>query len=248
VNLLHELIDSARETVKSGYYRPTGEIKYAPSLVKAIGQAGADGRRAIIAEVKPASPTKGKLIEGGLEAYIDRFVDEGACGLSVLTEPKHFHGSLSNLKLAVRKGLPVLMKDFVVAEEQIDCAAHYGASAVLLIASILPRKRIHTLIEYCHLADREVLLEVANAKEYEEAMASEADLVGINNRDLRTFQVDLERTIRIPQGIEKEKPVVSLSGFKSRADLERMATVADAFLVGTSLLDGTTSVKELVER
>jgi indole-3-glycerol phosphate synthase len=246
VNLLHELVDTTRETIKAGYYRPSSEIKYATSLVKAIANAKEDGLRAIIAEVKPASPTSGKLIEGGLEAYVDRFVEEGACALSVLTEPKHFRGSLANLKLAVRKGVPALMKDFVIAEEQIDCAAHYGASAVLLIASILPRKRLQVLIEYCHLAGREVLLEVANRKEYEEAMASEADLVGINNRDLRTFQVDLQRTLDIAEGIEKELPVVSLSGFKSRADLDKVASVADAYLVGTSLLDGTTSVKELV--
>lgn len=246
MNLLHELIDTARETIKGGYYRPTGDIKYAPGLVKAIKTATTEGRRAIIAEVKPASPTRGKLIDGGLEAYVERFVDEGACALSVLTEPKHFGGSLANLRMAVRTHVPVLMKDFVIAEEQIDCAAHHGASAVLLIASILPRKRVQTLIEYCHLADREVLLEVANRKEYEEALASEADLIGINNRDLRTFQVDLQRTLDIASGFEKEKPVVSLSGFKSRQDLERVASVADAYLVGTSLLDGTTSVKELV--
>ena len=246
--MLHELVDSTRETIKAGYYRPASDIKYAPSLAKAIAQANADGARAIIAEVKPASPTSGKLIEGGLEAYVDRFVEEGACALSVLTEPKHFRGSLANLKLAVRRGLPVVMKDFVIAEEQIDCAAHYGASAVLLIASILPRNRLQTLIEYCHLAGREVLLEVGSRKEYEEAMASEADLVGINNRDLRTFQVDLQRTIDIAAGFEKELPVVSLSGFKSKADLDKVASVADAFLVGTSLLDGTTSVKDLVVR
>ena len=246
MNLLHELVDTTRETIKAGYYRPSNEIKYAPSLVKAIAAAKADNVRPIIAEVKPASPTKGKLIDGGLEAYVDRFVEEGACALSVLTEPKHFHGSLANLKLAVRKGLPVLMKDFVLAEEQIDCAAHYGASAVLLIASILPRKRLQSLIEYCHLAGREVLLEVANRKEYEEALASDTDLIGINNRDLRTFQVDLQRTIDIAAGFEKEHPVVSLSGFKTRADLDRVASVADAFLVGTSLLDGTTSVRELI--
>lgn len=246
MNILHELVDSARETIKSGYYRPTGEIRHAPSLVKAIDRCKAENRRAVIAEVKPASPTSGKLIEGGLEAYIDRFVAEGACGLSVLTEPKHFHGSLANLRLSVKRGLPTLMKDFVISEEQIDCAAHYGASAVLLIATILPKKRIQTLIEYCHLANREVVLEVSSHKEYVEAMASEADMVGINNRDLRTFQVDLERTIKFADGVEKEKPVISLSGFKSRADLDSVANVADAYLVGTSLLDGTTSVKDLV--
>ncbi|HLE46848.1 MAG TPA: indole-3-glycerol-phosphate synthase [Candidatus Thermoplasmatota archaeon] len=246
MSLLHDIVDTTRDTIRAGYYRPTGDLKLAPSLVKAIDAAKKAGRRAIIAELKPATPTKGKLIAGGLEAYAKRFVDEGACALSVLTEPKHFHGSLSNLRMAVKLGLPVLMKDFIIAEEQIDCAAHHGAAAVLLIASILPRSRLHTLIEYCRIAEREVVVEVASPKEYQEAMASDADLVGINNRDLRSFQVDLNRTLSIAGGAEKEKPVISLSGFTKREELDRVAGVADAFLVGSSLLDGTTSVKELL--
>jgi indole-3-glycerol phosphate synthase len=246
VNLLRELVDSARETIQSGYYRPNDASKAAPSLVKAIEKTKTDGRRAIIAELKPATPTKGKLIEGGLDGYLARFIDEGACAISALTEPKHFHGSIALMRKAVATRRPVLMKDFIIAEEQIDCAAHHGAAAILLIAAILPKKRIQTLIEYAHLADREVLLEVANDKEYQVAMASEADLVGINNRDLRTFEVDLERTNTIAKSAEKEKPLVSLSGFRSRADLDKVAAVADAYLVGSALLEGETTVQELV--
>lgn len=245
MNLLQELVESARETIRSGYYRPRGELRPAPSLRKAIQAVRAQGRYPIIAELKPATPLRGKLIEGGLDGYLERFVAEGACGLSVLTEPKHFHGSIAHLRSAVRTGLPVLMKDFILAEEQIDCAAHHGAAAVLLIASILPRRRLQTLIEYARLADRETLVEVANRKEFAEAMQSEADLVGINNRDLRTFDVDLGRTLMFAAGIEKDKPILSLSGFRSKADIQRVAGVADGFLVGTSLLDGTTSVQEL---
>jgi indole-3-glycerol phosphate synthase len=245
VNLLRELVEGARETIQSGYYRPSDGLKDAPSLVRAIHEAQADGRRAVIAE---ATPTRGKLVEGGLEGYMARFVDEGACGLSVLTEPKHFHGSLALMKKAIGTRKPVLMKDFIIAEEQIDCAAHYGASAILLIASILPKKRIQILTEYAHLASREVLLEVGNEKEYEAAMASDADLVGINNRDLRSFEVDIERTIRIAASHEKEKPLVSLSGFTGPEDAARVDDVADAILVGSSLLEGVTTVQELTQR
>lgn len=248
LNMLRAFVDSAREAIAYGYYSPRSEILPAPSLVGAIESVRAANRRPIIAEIKPATPTRGTLIEGGIEAYVKRFVDEGACALSVLTEPKHFHGSLANLRLGVKTGLPVLMKDFIIAEEQIDCAAHHGAAAILLMASIVPRKRIHRLIAYAHLAGREVLLEVANGKEYLEAMTSEADLVGINNRDLRTSEVDLERTNRIATSAQKRKPVVSLSGFASPADLEKVAAHADAFLVGSSLIEGKTSVKELVPR
>lgn len=248
LNLLRALVDSARETIATGYYNPRSETLPAPSLLGAIESVRSANRRAIIAEIKPATPTRGTLIEGGIEAYVKRFVEEGACALSVLTEPKHFHGSLANLRLGVETGLPVLMKDFIIGEEQIDCAAHQGAAAILLIASIAPWKRIQALIQHAHLTGREVLLEVANEKEYREAMASAADLVGINNRDLRTSEVDLERTNRIATSAQKRKPVVSLSGFASPADLEKVAAHADAFLVGSSLIEGKTSVKELVAR
>lgn len=246
MNLLRQLVETARDTIQSDYYRPRDEIKPAPSLVKAIAAAHAEGRRAIIAEVKPATPTRGKLIEGGLDAYMARFVAQGACGLSVLTEPRHFHGSLALLRKGVATGRPVLMKDFILDEQQIDCAAHHGAAAILLIASILPRSRLKTLIEYAHLADREVLVEVANEKEFQAAMEGEAELVGINNRDLRTFEVDLERTLRIAASAEAIKPIVSLSGFRSRADVARVDGVADAVLVGSGLLEGDTTVEELV--
>lgn len=248
MNILRELVDSARETIDSGYYRPRDGLKHAPSLVRAIEETNKAGKRAVIAELKPATPTRGKLIEGGLEGYLARFVDEGACGLSVLTEPKHFHGSLPLMKKAIMTGRPVLMKDFILAEEQIDCAAHYGASAILLIAAILPKKRLQILTEYAHLANREVLLEVGTEKEYEAALASEADLIGINNRDLRSFEVDIERTLRIVASAEKEKPIVSLSGFTGPADAEKVDGVADAILVGSSLIEGITTVEEMTRK
>jgi indole-3-glycerol phosphate synthase len=103
-----------------------------------------------------------------------------------------------------------------------------------------------TLIEYAHMADREVLVEVGSRKEYEHALGTEADLVGINNRDLRTFAVDLERTRVIPEGLERSKPLVSLSGYETRAQIERYTPFADAFLVGSSLVDGRAALKELV--
>lgn len=246
--MLRQLVDTARETIQSDYYRPRDALRPAPSLVKAIQAAEAAGKRPVIAEVKPATPTKGKLIEGGLDAYMAQFVADGACGLSVLTEPRHFHGSLALLRKGVSTGLPVLMKDFFLDEQQVDCAAHHGASAILLIASILPRSRLQRLTEYAHLADREVLVEVSNEKEFQAAMEGDADLVGINNRDLRTFEVDLERTVRIAASSERLKPIVSLSGIQGPADARRLDASCEAILVGSSLLEGTTTVAELAQR
>jgi len=243
--MLKALVESARETIQSGYYRHTEDLRRAPSLARAIDESPHDP--AIIAEIKPASPTKGKMVPGGFDALMKRFVAEGACGLSVLTEPTHFNGSLANLKLAVATRAPTLMKDFVLDEIQIDCAATYGASAVLLIASILPKSRVQALIEYAHIAEREVLLECADRAELEMALASEADMVGLNNRDLRNFHVDLNRTLEAAKGLEFDRPFVSLSGYETRAQVQRVQGVADACLVGASLMEGRISVAQLVQ-
>lgn len=246
MNLLRELVETARETIQSGYYRHGTDLKPAPSLLKAVRARHRPGAPALIAEIKPATPLRGKIVSEGHEALMARFLAEGAAALSVLTEPRHFHGNLALLRKAVATKAPVLMKDIILAEEQIDCAASFGASAVLLIASALPRSRVPALIEYAHLAEREVLLEVASPEEYRMAQETEADLVGTNNRDLRTFAVDIGRTLAIAQACPKEKPLVSLSGFETRADVLRVSPMADAVLVGTSLLEGRTTVRELV--
>jgi indole-3-glycerol phosphate synthase len=166
------------------------------------------------------------------------------------TSPKaprhwHFHGSLANLKKAVATGRPVLMRDIILDELQIDCAASLGASGVLLTASVLPKKRLAALIEYAHLADREVVLEVANRKEYEHALTTEAELICVNNRDLKSFELDLDRTRLAIEGIEPRQPVISHGGLRTRADVERVMEFADAVLVGSALIEGETTIAEL---
>lgn len=245
MNLLADLVDTARQTVASGYYVSRGRLKKAPSLRRALDEAKKAGIIPIVAEVKTASPTRGKLVKGGIDGLLSGYVKEEATGLSVLTEPKHFHGSLANLRKAVATGLPVVMKDFVIDEKQIDCAGDVGASAVLLIATILPRPRLAELVDYAHAAEREVLLEVATREQYEHALTTEADVVGINNRDLRTFRVDLATTRRIAEGVERDRPLLSLSGYETPDQVRENLPYVDGFLVGSSLVDGTTTIEEL---
>lgn len=245
MNLLTDLVDTARQTVASGYYVSRGRLRKAPSLRAAIEEAKAAGKTPILAEVKTASPTRGTLVKGGVGGLIARYVEEDATGLSVLTEPKHFHGSLANLRKAVATGLPVLMKDFVVDEKQIDCAADHGAAAVLLIATILPKPRLADLVDYAHAAEREVLVEVADRDQYEHALTTEADLIGINNRDLRTFRVDMETTRRVADGVDRDRPLLGLSGYDSADAIRKDLAHVDGFLVGSSLVDGTTTIREL---
>lgn len=244
MTLLEELAQAARATVDSGYYGSGKALKRGPSLTKAILESPHDP--ALIAEIKPASPTMGKMPKGGLPGLMPTFLSQGACALSILTEPHHFHGSLANLRLGVATKAPTLMKDFIVDERQIDCAAREGASAVLLIASLHDAARLAQLVEYAHLAEREVLLECATKDEVHLALESEADLVGINNRDLRTFRVDPGTTARLLEGVEADRPVVSLSGFATRADVVAVRGRVDAVLVGSSLMEGRTTVQELL--
>lgn len=246
-NLLDDLVRTARETIASGYYGKRGTMKKAPSLVEAIRRSRTERAPAVIAEIKPATPTRGKLVEGGAKGLMAQFVADGACGLSVLTEPKHFHGNLGNLRHAVGTGVPVLMKDFVLDEKQIDCAAAYGASAVLLIASIVPPERLQALVEYARLAEREVLVECASRAEVELALETDAELVGVNNRDLRTFALDLDRTKVFTTGLKLGRPLVSLSGFHGPKDVDKVRGTADAILVGTSLIEGRTTIPELIQ-
>ena len=211
------------------------------------------GRRAVIAEVKRRSPSRGDLRADLDPAGLARAYEAaGAVAISVLTEPDHFGGSLEDLE-AVRAAVrvPVLCKDFLVDPYQVWEARARGADWVLLIVALL-RER---LPEYLQLA-REVglvpLVEVHDSLELDAALAAGARLVGINNRDLRTFRVDLavsrELLPRVPAGVS----AVSESGLRTAADMDELAALgAKAFLVGEALVTSTdpgVELAKLVER
>jgi indole-3-glycerol phosphate synthase len=159
----------------------------------------------------------------------------------VVTDPDHFGGSLESLSYAGETGLPTLMKDFVMDPVQLDAGAACGGSAVLLILTIFrrgyPRLSVETLIAEAHSRGLEVLLEVNSLEEYEQSLQTDAEMIGINHRDLATLQLDLGLTERILSRASKDRPVWALSGIKTPEDVRRLkAAGADASLVGTSLL------------
>lgn len=250
---LKAFAEDARRAVASGRYEdvPAGAPRRpGPSLAKAVRAAS----RAVIAELKPASPG------GPLRAFDDaaelgrRLVEGGACGLSVLTEERTFHGSLRNLARAASTGAPVLMKDFVVDARQLDAAKACGASAVLLILPLHTDGEaalgVDDAVEAAHARGIETLLEVYDAAGLDAAFATRADMVGFNNRDLRDLSVNLARFGRAMAGRRKDRPVVALSGVKDRSDADALfAAGADAVLVGSSLMqadDPSAAVRRLV--
>lgn len=204
-----------------------------------LREASASGWTAIIAEVKKGSPSKG-LIRADFDPLeiAGIYQDNGATCLSVLTDERFFMGSLRYLGL-IRESvsLPLLRKDFICDPYQIFEARAFGADAVLLIAAMLGLNQLrefHAVASELHL---DVLLEVHDEAEMELALRTDCGLVGVNNRNLRTFATDLGTTGRLAAMLPPERLLVAESGISTRADVELlMDSGAKAFLVGESLM------------
>ncbi len=234
------------------------------SLVRAIlegprGPSTGGKRLQLIAEIKKASPSKGRLI-AVLEhrALARTYTIGGAAGISVITESKYFQGSinfLSDCRVSIDGYYPggrpaMLRKDFIFDPYQLHESRAYGADAVLLIVSILTQDELARLVGLTHELGMECLVEVANEQEVERALAVESDIIGINNRDLRTFEVDLATTERLRPLIPMDRCVAAFSGIQTREDAERMARAGvHAILVAESLItakDLPTKMRELL--
>lgn len=194
---------------------------------------------AIIAEVKKASPSKGVLSAEFAPARIAAAYEAGgAAAISVLTDEAFFQGSLADLesaRAAVR--VPVLRKDFTIAPEHILQAAAHGADAILLIAAILTEREIRGFREAAARYRMAALVEVHNRRELDVAVAASSDLIGVNNRDLTTFEVTLETSLRLAEFMPANAVLVSESGIHAASDIARLRAAGyHAFLVGEHLM------------
>jgi indole-3-glycerol phosphate synthase len=258
-SILERIVSSKREEVAARKEREPVEVlkKRIPeldpqwSLMQAIlegprGPISGGKRVQLIAEVKKASPSKGRLV-ARLEhlALARTYTIGGAAGISVVTEEKHFQGSLSflsdirwSLKGYYPGGRPsMLRKDFLFDPYQIWESRSYGADAVLLIAAILDDNQLRDLIGLAGELEMDALVEVHNEDEVRRALSAGARMIGINNRDLHTFEVDLATTERLRPLIPEGRCVVSESGISTRADVERLADCGvHAVLVGEALI------------
>jgi indole-3-glycerol phosphate synthase len=194
---------------------------------------------AIIAEAKKASPSRGVIAPDFDPVRIARgYAEGGAQAMSVLTDRDFFQGDLSYL-VQVRRAvdLPVLRKDFMVDSLQIDEARAFGADAILLIAAILSEKQMRDFRQQAEELGMDVLVEVHNEEETEAALASGARLIGVNNRNLRDFSVDLGTTFRLQNLVPKDIPLVSESGISRTGDIEQLRDHGIcAALIGESLM------------
>ncbi|MDQ3964779.1 MAG: indole-3-glycerol phosphate synthase TrpC [Actinomycetota bacterium] len=194
-------------------------------------------RPAVIAEIKRRSPSKGALDEDlDAGALAEAYAAGGASAISVLTEPDRFGGSFEDLQLAKGAGLAVLRKDFILDPFQVLESRAEGADAILLIVRVLGDE-LSALLRGSATLGMDALVEVYDDSDLERALEAGADLIGINHRDLETFEVDPERTAKLRPRVPEGKLVVALSGVNERADVEQLATAgADAVLVGESLV------------
>ena len=208
----------------------------------ALLRAREQGRYGLIAEVKKASPSKGLIrADFDAQALAKAYEDGGATCLSVLTDEPSFRGSLANLKAArAATKLPTLRKDFMLDPVQMLEARMNEADCVLIILAMVDDTTARTLKTHARRQKMDVLVEVHDEQELERALAMNADMIGINNRDLNTFVTDLNVTLRLAPKIPGDVLVVAESGLSTRDDLARLADIGvTTFLIGESLMRQT---------
>jgi len=252
MNILDEIVATKRTEIEA--------LKLAKSTAAIAEEAGAQrvARRpfralfekgpVLIAEVKPRSPSAGELTRSPLDVA-ELYAKSEADVISVLTDEKYFGGSLELLK-TVRGIVPqtVLRKEFIIDPYQVYEAALAGADCFLLIAAILPRETLASLMQLGSSLGLDALVEVHDEADVEKALAARASVIGINNRDLGTLHIDLATTERLAKLIPNEIPVVSESGIETPDDVRRVrAAGARGILVGTSILRSESPIEKIAE-
>lgn len=202
----------------------------------------------LIAEVKRRSPSEGKILQNlDLEKMVTTYCNH-ASAISILTDQKYFGGSLEDLDAADHvTRVPLLRKDFILDEYQLFESRQFGADAVLLIAAILDQAQIENLITVGRSLGLDALVEVHDEAELEKVLATSASIIGINNRNLDTLEIDLATTTKLAPCIPQDKIIVAESGIRSRADIAKLKGSVDAVLVGTSILKADDMESKLEE-
>ncbi|QWD96744.1 indole-3-glycerol phosphate synthase TrpC [Polynucleobacter sp. MG-6-Vaara-E2] len=224
--------DQAESNNQDAKLKPRG-------FIRSIEQKIASGKAGVITEIKKASPSKGILRENFIPSEIAQSYEKhGAACLSVLTDVDYFQGCNDYLQQArAACSIPVLRKDFTIDPYQIYEARAIGADAILLIVACLELNQMKELESCAHELGLDVLVEVHNAKELDQALELNTPLLGINNRNLKTFEVTLQTTLSLLSSVPSNKTLVTESGIINRADVQLMRdNKVNAFLVGEAFM------------
>jgi indole-3-glycerol phosphate synthase len=252
---LEQLVTATRESLeRRKRERPLSDLERAASarredrpFAEALSRPGTS----VIAEHKRRSPSAGTIREGvGCAEMVRAYERGGAAAISVLTEEEHFGGSLADLEEAREtSALPLLRKDFTIDPYQLYEAKAAGADAVLLVVGSLHPRELGTLYGLASGLDLDAVVEISNNEELDAALEIDADVIGINNRDLADFSVDLQRTFDLLADVPAGKTVVSESGISNRDQIEELEGVGvDAVLIGETIMrapDPEAAVREL---
>ena len=243
-NILTEIIEKKKVEVarlkEAGIPRAEKALSTRPSLVEVLKTSASIS---IIAEIKRASPSKGaiKMDVDPINQALS-YEKGGAAAISVLTDESFFKGTIDDLRnVSQIVKIPRLCKDFIIDEIQIDRAFHAGATIILLIVAALSKERLHELYQYAKSIGLEVLTEVHDEAELNQALDLKPELIGINNRNLKTFEVNLAVTERLAKLLDpKHHIIISESGIKTKADVQRVQKAgARGILVGETLMTAT---------
>jgi len=252
VNILHRIMAERREAVAAARREipeerlreaAAGRVHHSLAAVLAAG-----GATHIVAEMKQASPSAGRLRAAYDPAAIAAgYAAAGAAGLSVLTEPNHFLGSAEHLRAArAATDLPILRKDFLCDPYQVLEAAAWGADVVLLIVAALDDARMRDLYAAALAEGLEVLVEAHTAAELERALALETAIPGVNSRNLQTLNTDLSVAAELARHLPRNRPAIGESGIRDRSDITRLEALGyRGFLVGETLMRGAAPAEEL---
>ena len=250
-NMLQKLSQNSELAIRDGVYEITQKIP--KSKMNIINMIQKNKHASLITEVKFSSPSLGKIRQTTDSVKIAKsMVDGGAIGLSILTQPHLFNGSpeyFQKIRKAVK--IPLLMKDIVIDKIQIEAAEKIGADCILLIQSIFDKKLatdIDEFISFAHKKSLMVLLESHTKKQFINSTKTDADLLGINNRNLDTLEIDLNTTKKILKDKDERRIILSESGIESPNDIRFLHKCgADAFLVGSSIMKSK-DIKEHVKK
>lgn len=238
MTILDQIIETKRLEIK-GYSETAEAQEKFPVKTKLISHL--QERRGVIAEIKRASPSKGDISTNvDVVVQAKKYEAAGAAAISVLTDESYFKGSIEDLRQVARAvSIPVLCKDFIVSEIQIDRAKSAGATIILLIVAALEKEELHRLFAYAESEGLEVLVEVHDSEELASALELDAQLIGINNRDLKTFEVSLERTAELAKEFPRDgkRVLISESGLATKQDAAFVfGHGASGVLVGEALM------------
>ncbi|AFS80915.1 indole-3-glycerol-phosphate synthase [Candidatus Nitrosopumilus koreensis AR1] len=239
-NILRKLVNNSQMAINDGVYEIESNLE--KSNKDFIQIIKTNGHAPLITEIKFASPSLGKIRTLTDPVSIaSQMIAGGSKALSVLTQPHLFNGSPEYfMKVRQAVDVPMLMKDIMIDKIQIDAAKKIGADFMLVIQSLFDQKYLKDIddfIAYGHKQGLQILLEVHTKQEFENALKTQADLIGINNRNLDTLEINLKTTEDILSGIEKTRPILSESGIDTPEDIQYLKKCgADAFLIGSSIM------------